>query len=1210
MRSTFITMCLVLIAWSSFAQSDRGTITGTISDPAGAVIPGAEIEARNMQTDAQYETLSTDTGNYTLAQLPAGEYELSATVPGFKQYVRSGITVLVAQTLRIDVPLEVGTITETVIVHADAPLLRTESGDLSDNVKIDRMNDLPIVAVESGASGIRNPYAVTQLVPGSSYGNNTHVRVNGTPANTQALRIEGQDSTTGLLVGTPQMTAPSIDSIEEYTIQTSNYAAEYGQAGGGVFNATMKSGTNSFHGSAYDYFVNEALNASIPYSNVKPRERRNDYGFTLGGPVWLPRIYDGHDKTFFFFNFEQFRETLIHNDRPVTVPTEAFRNGDFSSLLTGTIIGTDPAGEPIYENQIYNPYSTQTVDGATFREPFMGCDGNHRNVICTDPSSPYYTPLDPVALKIQSYIPLPNRSEELFPFTNNYLPTFESPTVTTITAFKIDHQLNNNMKISGYYSHSGQNATNVVGLGSADGLPEPITRAQGSFNKSDTVRVSLDTTLSPTMLLHVGVGMVYYEFRDDASVTDFDVEGELGLKGTNAMGRFPYITGLTSGTYGGMNTMGPYSQTVSNEERQTANASFTWVKGSHTVKFGADMILDGYPTTNLVMTSGMMNFSANQTALPVEQWLGGKSVGFSYASFLLGAVNDGNLGAPARHRVGNHSFALFVQDSWKVTRKLTLDYGLRWDYQTYLSEQYGRLPSFGLTTPNPKADNMPGATIFEGYGPGRCNCEYAKNYPYAFGPRLGVAYQITPKTVFRAGIGVVYAKVASNGMISISGVSANSNFVSPGLNQPAMWMKDGMPVDAVWPNFDPGQQPVFAGTIGTAPALTDRNAGRPPRQVQWSIGFQREITKDLVVDVSYVGNRGVWWQANSLLDINRLTPEILAANGLNIGNAEDRDLLMTPLFAQDRIAAPYPSFPTNQTVGQALRPYPQFGSVGVRWAPLGKTWYDSLQVRVTKRFSHNLDFTYNFAWQKELTLGSESESGGGAINDVLHRSLNKHISQYSQPLQSTLAATYTIPKWGENRVLRALLGDWKISAMLQYKSGLPIRAPSAQNLYSSQMMYSPGFMPNAYLSSLLGFGGPWADRVTGEPFFTEDLNDTGSYDPNQDFVLNPNAWADPPAGRIGNSAAYYDDYRHRRRPFESMAFGRIFRINERISLNIRAEFTNIFNRIQPNNPSSGNARSTQVKDPQSGKPLGGFGYIDTGTAGDPRQGMIVARIQF
>jgi hypothetical protein len=243
MRSIMIFICcLLLVTGTAFAQTDRGTITGTIIDPAGAVVPGATIEAKNINTGAVYQAGSTETGNYTLTQLPVGVYELSVSVPGFKQFVRTGITVLVAQTLRIDIELEVGDITETVTVSADATLLRTESGELSHNVASQRLNELPILSI---SGGMRNPMAVTQLIPGA----NTigGVRISGTPANTQTLRIEGQDSNNSLWSVTPNMTQPSVDAIEEFAIQTSNYSAEYGQAGGAVFNITMKSGTNQFH---------------------------------------------------------------------------------------------------------------------------------------------------------------------------------------------------------------------------------------------------------------------------------------------------------------------------------------------------------------------------------------------------------------------------------------------------------------------------------------------------------------------------------------------------------------------------------------------------------------------------------------------------------------------------------------------------------------------------------------------------------------------------------------------------------------------------------------------------------------------------------------------------------------------------------------------------------------------------------------------------
>jgi hypothetical protein len=309
---------MFLVSWTAFAQGDRGTITGTIADPAGAMIPGATIEAKNIATGASYQVASTATGNYAFLQLPTGSYQLSTTVPGFKQYVRTGITVLVAQTLRVDIILEVGNINETITVNADAPLLRTESGELSHTVAGDRLNDLPILSL---SSGMRDPYDVAKLIPGSTK-DGSNIRVNGAMTSTHTIRIEGQDSNTGLDTSFNYVASPSVDAIEEFAVQTSNFAAEFGQVGGGLFNITMKSGSNTLHGTVYDYFSNEALNASQGYTNRKPRDRKNDYGFTLGGPVYLPRIYDGREKTF-FFNFEQYR-TVTTYVTPNTVPTVAF----------------------------------------------------------------------------------------------------------------------------------------------------------------------------------------------------------------------------------------------------------------------------------------------------------------------------------------------------------------------------------------------------------------------------------------------------------------------------------------------------------------------------------------------------------------------------------------------------------------------------------------------------------------------------------------------------------------------------------------------------------------------------------------------------------------------------------------------------------------------------------------------------------------------
>src|SRR6516225_1260404 len=259
MRSLTLVGCIALFAFLAIAQSDRGTITGTIADPAGAVVAGAGVEARNAATGAAFEAASTATGNYTLSQLPAGDYTLSVTVPGFKRFIRYNITVEVAGTLRIDVGLEVGSTNESVTVTESAALLKTESGELSHNITTERVDNLPVINLGFGANlgNVRNPLQAIALIPGSAFANDNTLRINGMPANTQSIRIEGQDATDGQNRRENQVNQVSLDAIQEVTVQTSNYAAEYGQAGGGYFNYTMKSGTNSFHGSAYDYYVNE-----------------------------------------------------------------------------------------------------------------------------------------------------------------------------------------------------------------------------------------------------------------------------------------------------------------------------------------------------------------------------------------------------------------------------------------------------------------------------------------------------------------------------------------------------------------------------------------------------------------------------------------------------------------------------------------------------------------------------------------------------------------------------------------------------------------------------------------------------------------------------------------------------------------------------------------------------------------------------------------
>jgi hypothetical protein len=406
----------LICALAAFAQGDRGTITGTVTDPTGAIVPNANIQITNSDTAASYKVGTSSTGNYTLANLPAGSYVLTVDAAGFKKYERPGLVVQVAETVRVDAVLQVGASTDTVTVSAEAPLLKTESGEISHQVDFTDADQLPLfttngAAGSTGLGNIRDPLTVLNILPGASQSTDLSLRINGLPSSSQTIMVEGMDATNGMWRQTNQATQQGADAVQEVSVQTSNFAAEYGGAGGGYLNFTMKSGTNQYHGSAYDYLVNSALNAGLPFTancnqenncatnpnsgHIKNDVKRNDYGFTLGGPVWIPKLYNGKDKTFFFFNFEQFRQTTTTNNGLATVPTAAYEGGNFAAAEAPFLSFLNSNGA--IPNQIFDPRSRHTVNGSPVENPFPN------NTI---PLSQ----LDPVALYLQTFFPTPNIS--------------------------------------------------------------------------------------------------------------------------------------------------------------------------------------------------------------------------------------------------------------------------------------------------------------------------------------------------------------------------------------------------------------------------------------------------------------------------------------------------------------------------------------------------------------------------------------------------------------------------------------------------------------------------------------------------------------------------------------------------------------------------------------------------------------------------------
>ena len=1192
--STAKVLCALLtLPFTLFAQSDRGTITGTVSDAQSAIVQGGRIVATNTGTGAISQTVTTETGNFTLTQLPAGSYDLTVEAPGFKKTSQNGLRVQVAQTIRVDLHLEVGSTSESVFVTAEAPLLRTENAEQSINVSGNRINNLPLNFGGGGGStgGIRNWMSFVQLAPGVS-GTNERASINGSPGGAFKVIVEGQDLTSSNdTIWTSTVSAASVEMISEFSFQGSNFAAEFGQTLGGVFNFTTKSGTNQFHGSLFEYFTNEALDARRPFAGL-PLSRKHDFGGTIGGPVWIPKVYNGRNKTFFFFNYEKFRVRTRATGTYDTLPTEAFRNGDFSAALTGRVLnGTDPLGRPLLENVVYDPQTERVApNGQLVRDPFPG------NIIPRNR-------LDPVALKIQTLLPAVNRAGNVL----NWQQNTATGKFQDIPAVKVDHNFTDAIRTSFYYSaqHTDQITAN-------DGLPIPITERRDQAIYGHTTRLNYDHSLTPTLFFHLGGGYVRFHNPDSspADVLSYDAKGLLGFNGsaTDPAG-FPRITGLSS-SFGGMRNMGPTNANKYYDSKLTGVTSVSMVSGNHTYKAGGEYRLNSWTDYNANRSQGSLAFSTEQTGLPSLQGanLGGGNVGFPYASFLLGLVNNASVKAVQDPQWRKASLSLFAQDTWKITRKLTLDYGLRWDYAGQGHEIHYRTSMFGPTIPNPAIGGRLGGIVYEGYGAGRCDCQLTDTYPFAFGPRLGVAYQLNSKTVVRAGWGVTYSPLANWWYVTggtALGVGFNDiTFSTPAFAQSAVLLKDGLNYDRsslYTATLDPGLRPQ-SGQLNAPGGGYDRNGGRPGRMVQWNFAVQRELMRNLSLEAAYVGNRGVWLEANDLNNLNAVSEGRLGALGLNLNNAADRTLLTSridsALTAQRGFnRLPYVGFPASATVAQSLRPFPQFNAtLNPRWAPLGTSWYDSLQVKLTQRYSHGLDYSVAFTWQKELDLGTGNPSAGGnglgaTVNDVFIRQNQKSFSSSSQPFIFVAGFNYQTPKFTSNRIVRNITGDWLFGGILRYASGALIASPATQGNMSQ-----------------LTFQNTRMNRVPGEPVFLKDPN-CHCIDPNTSFVRSPKAWVEAPAGQFGTSAGYYNDYRWQRVASESVNLGRMFQLSERLRFQIRAEFFNVFNRLNLPGPTSGNPLATQTRN-ATGVPTAGFGFVNANSAGGQRNGQLVARFEF
>ncbi len=1278
--SVLIALGLLLLAPFAFGQGGTGTITGTITDPTGAAVASANVEARNVETGAVYTGASTASGNYAIPNLPVGTYELTVKVAGFKTYAHTNLTIAAAQTIRQDVPLEVGAASESVTVEAQASLLQTETGDQTVDVTLTQMDNLPLLGVgtvNAGTSGYRNPYNTLLTLPGvSQYSSSGLFNINGlgggtsfTPSLGETMRIEGQDATSRIFntYDYTQMAQPNTDAVQEIAYQTSNYAPEFGQAGSAVINMTMKSGTNQYHGTAFDYFVNEDLNAADPFTQNKegtgkyrPINRRNDFGGTLGGPVMIPKLYNGKNKTFFFFAYEQYLEGTSYSFSD-TVPTAAFRAGDFSAIsANGTCalcaqyniptapLGTDPLGRPVYANEIYDPGTRGvTAGGLGYANPFSG---NKIPPSAFSPSSQAFLALLPQA--------------QTNSLVGNYQGIIHGGRYSAIPSIKIDEILSDKDKLSFFWDRNNTESQIGFPLGNADGLPEEIGGYRGTFIPTWITRVNYDRTISPTVLLHLGAGYMHTSFNDHAPFLNFN-PSQFDLTGFVQNRQFPSITGMCGqlegppGTsaaclngpganlfgqlfsgFGGMQNIGTSGQIQSQnyEEKPSFDANVTWVKGSHSFKFGAELYLDqiltgAYSGVTLATEGAFGTPDAGIAAATAQPFVptnsyNGYNMGNGFASFLLGDYTfanaiGANLQNPAEfYRQGYQQWGLFAQDSWKVTRKLTVTYGARWDYATPFQEQYGRLGQLNGTLPNPSASGALGAIQYAS----NCNCNFYKSaYPFAIGPRVGVAYQLTPTTVIRGGWGFTYQYVsnAAGAVVGIPGVYPLSG-VNPYVNIAA----PGAIATPTWPTTNPGAYPL-PGTVGapTGNFVPDANENRPPRINQFSVSVQQQVTPNFILQAAFVGNRAAWLGFGPLGTVDgtgvnsngtaQISPATYAQYGLypypgtgpaGYNNYADYLLTLQPLNSagvQQRLTAsghpgfvPYAGFPIHNSLNSALYPFPQYGGLTDTTSPTGASKYDALQLTATKRFSHGLQAGGTYTW------------GGGYLRPDRQNFFNPtgnpwQIQQI--PIQAlNFNAIYTVPKAEFiPKYLQYAAKDWQVGWFANYQSGQFLTPPNSPTL---------NFIPSQDM------------RVPGQPLYMPgvNINDQSSWNAYSTQVLNPKAWQSCPANSVcPATSTFYKDFRGPRTPTEDASIGRNFRFGPdgRFNLFIRAEFVNIFNRTLFPNPSTTNPQNGVVHGGANGQLTGGFGvvnayltpgsYYSANTAYlQGRTGTLIARFSF
>jgi hypothetical protein len=1077
----------------------QGAISGTISDPTGAVIGNATISARNTGTNVATTRPTTKNGYYLLSPLPPGDYTITVIAPGFREQSQEHVTVDALQTVGYNATMSIGAESDTVNVGVAPPALETENATLGATMEQKEYTNLPLIM--SGSP--RNPTTFVGLMPGVNGGVGRSGEFNGSSSAgyLDEVYVDGIPLTAPVQQGDNRSVAYTVspEAVEQFQVQTSGSPVEF--EGQGIQNYVIKSGTNQFHGNVFAYLRNTIFDTwgfagkissinSITGLPVKPVEHNLEIGGSLGGPIIK-------DKLFFFGTYDNFKYTSTPNPTQLSVPTLLARKGDFTE----------------YPYPIYDPSTTvacSATSTAACRAQFMGIKNGLPTPNVIDPGR-----ISAISNKLQAALPTPTNGA----LQDNYYSAIKGGTTYWKSAERVDYDLNNKQRLSGILL-LGNYAT--IGPDYTSKLPLPYGTAEYVSQFSITADVEHSYVITPHL-----VNQIKYAFN---RLSAPDVNATLGTDYTAAnagLGGLP--AGEASSTFPAINFSGgtdnptswhAISGSVSNNEVVNTFVlldNVQWVHGKHAITFGGQVqwLQDNYKYPNnsssFPMTYG---FNSTETAQfypagdKLQNTLNTTNSGVAYAGFLLGAVDSSSLQITSLPETGARfkTYAPYVQDDYKVSKNLTVNLGLRWDIWTPFKEVKNRSAFLDPNAINPLTEN-PGALKFYGHGPNSCNCSspiglWLKN----FAPRVGAAYAISPRTVIRAAYGISYARDAAEGGHnsnsrtgpSQQGFSGTSNLAGTALGTPAFtW--DGTSVGAtvngngsfpgvlpILPNTSASQlagyssaltnngTPIVGGTIGYGDPVLGQ---RVPYFQNFNAGVQQAVTNTTTLSVNYVGSlgrfvpgvatRGYW--------TNKLDPKYLVLGGL-LNQLATTANIATAQQTFPEIKLPYATFAgPSATIAQALLPFPQYAAISDVDANIGKTSYNALQLTLNQRTWNGVTFTLNYTYAIAQGDVDDSRSAyaipagivSGLTTTAPAHSLDRSWQSNGNKQQLTMYGVWELPFGkgrlfsGGNWMTRPLVNDWQFSATYQYSSGGPVSVTASKcNLVGQGTCYpdlTPGF---------------------------------------------------------------------------------------------------------------------------------------------------------